>query len=150
MSIIVNGFALTFFCNRCTIKLTSIERMMTMTLGECINRYLNEHDMSMRAFAAKAGVSHAYVSYIVNNKSSIGKVPAPTITKYRAFAEAMSMSVDDLIAMVDDRIQLGASTPISLSEEESVLILAWRSATLEDRQTAAFALRKYGMAVPSE
>ena len=119
-----------------------------MTLGECINRYIIEHNMSMRQFAMKSGVSHAYVSYIVNGKSSVGKVPAPTITKYRAFAKAMDMDVNDLIAMVDDKIQLGNATPISLTEEESVLIFAWRIASLEDRQTAAFALRKYGMAVP--
>lgn len=121
-----------------------------MNLGECINQYLIEHDMSMRAFAAKAGVSHAYVSYIVNNKSSVGKTPAPTITKYRAFAKAMDMDVNDLIAMVDDRIQLGNATPVTLTDEESVLVLAWRMAKLEDKQTAAFALRKYGMAVPEE
>jgi len=119
-----------------------------MTLGDVINRYLNEHEMSMRTFATKAGVSHAYVSYIVNDRSSVGKKPAPTITKYRAFAKAMDMDVNELIAMVDDKIELGNATPLSLSEEESALIFAWRMASLEDRQTAAFALRKYGLAVP--
>lgn len=75
-----------------------------MTLGECINQYLTEKNMSMRTFAALAGVSHSYVSYIVNGKTSRGDQPVPTIDKYRAFAKAMGIDVNQLIAMVDDSI----------------------------------------------
>lgn len=73
-----------------------------MTLGECINDYLNEHNMSMRKFAQLAGVTHAYISNIVNGKTSRGKEPAPTITVYRGIANAMGIDVNTLISMVDD------------------------------------------------
>lgn len=75
-----------------------------MTLGECINNYLNEHNMSMRTFAAAAGVSHTYISYIINGKTSRGDVPVPSIDKYRSIAKAMGIDVNELIAMVDDNI----------------------------------------------
>lgn len=78
-----------------------------MTLGECINNYLNEHKMSMRKFASLAGVSHAYISNIVNGKTSRGNNPVPSIDVYRGVAKAMGISVETLISMVDDKIAWG-------------------------------------------
>jgi len=80
-----------------------------MTLGECINNYLNEHKMSMRRFASTVGVSHAYISNIVNEKTSRGDNPTPSITVYKKIASAMGMDVNTLIAMVDDEIAWGES-----------------------------------------
>lgn len=91
-----------------------------MTLGECINNFLNEHNMSMRTFAAKSGVSHTYISYIINGKTASGETPAPTIDKYRAFANTMGMDVNDLIALVDDRIKWGDQDD-ELAEELQML-----------------------------
>ena len=78
-----------------------------MTLGECINNYLNEHKMSMRKFATLSGVSHAYISNIVNGKTSRGNSPVPSIDVYRGVAKAMGIDVQTLIAMVDDEIAWG-------------------------------------------
>jgi len=129
-----------------------------MTLGECINKYLNDHNMSMRQFAAKAGVSHTYISYLISGRTGRGDAPAPTFEKYRDFARAMGMDVNELIALVDDTIALketeshgkwmATKDSVKLTDEEFELIAAWRKANIEDKQTAAFALRKYGMPVP--
>lgn len=78
-----------------------------MTLGECINNYINEHDLSMRKFSALAGVSHAYISNIVNGKTSRGNNPVPSIAVYRGVAKAMGMDVNTLISLVDDEIAWG-------------------------------------------
>ena len=79
-----------------------------MTLGECINSYINEHDgMSMRKFATLANVSHAYISNIVNGKTSRGNNPVPSIDVYRGIAKAMGIDVNTLISMVDDKIAWG-------------------------------------------
>ena len=78
-----------------------------MTLGECINNYLNEHNMSMRKFASVAEISHAYISNIVNGKTSRGNVPVPSIDVYRSIAKAMGIDVNTLISMVDDEIAWG-------------------------------------------
>lgn len=78
-----------------------------MTLGECINNYMREHDLSMRKFASLSGVSHAYISNIVNEKTSRGNAPVPSIEVYRGVANAMGIDVETLISMVDDKIAWG-------------------------------------------
>ena len=72
-----------------------------MTLGEYINNYINEHDMSIRKFASLAGVSHSYISNIINGKTARGNNPAPTIQIYRGLAKAMGISVEELIYRVE-------------------------------------------------
>ena len=72
-----------------------------MTLGEYINNYITEHDMSIRKFAALAGVSHSYISNIINQKTARGNNPAPTIHVYRGLAKAMGISVEELIYRVE-------------------------------------------------
>ena len=72
-----------------------------MTLGEYINQYLIEHDMSMRKFAALAGVSHSYISNIVNERTARGDNPAPTMKTYKGIAKAMGMDVNELIYRVE-------------------------------------------------
>ena len=150
MSTKIPNLYLTFFCYKCKIKLSLIERRVSMTLGECINNFLTEKNMSMRAFAEKAGVSHTYISHIINGRPNTHDMPTPTIQKYKAFAKVMGIDVNDLIDIVDDKIAWGNAEPINLTPEESALVLAWRMANLEDRQMAAYALRKYGLSVPVE
>lgn len=89
-----------------------------MTLGECINNYLNEHKMSMRKFAALAGVSHAYISNIINKKTSRGNDPVPSIDVYRGVAKAMGIDLETLISMVDDKIAWGEQKkePVLITE----------------------------------
>lgn len=80
-----------------------------MTLGEYLNNYLNEHNMSMREFAKRCGISHTYISYIINGKTSRGTEPVPTIEKYRKIAAGMNMDVNTLLAEIDDNIAWGDS-----------------------------------------
>lgn len=89
-----------------------------MTLGECINNYINEHDLSMRKFATLSGVSHAYISNIVNEKTSRGNAPVPSIDVYRGVAKAMGIDVETLISMVDDKIAWGEQKriPVTLGD----------------------------------
>lgn len=88
-----------------------------MTLGECISEYIKEHNLSMRAFADMAGVSHSYVSYIIKGKTPHGKPPVPTIDRYRGLAKAMGMDVNELIAKVDDRIAWGEGGQMRFAAE---------------------------------
>lgn len=87
-----------------------------MTLGECINNYINEHDLSMRKFATLSGVSHAYISNIVNRKTSRGNDPVPSIKVYRGVAKAMGIDVNTLISLVDDEIAWGEEKPVTLGD----------------------------------
>lgn len=114
-----------------------------MTLGECINSYLNEHEMSMRKFASLAGVTHAYISNIVNGKTSRGNSPVPSLTVYRGIAQAMGMDVNTLISIIDDDIAWGNKTPTTesdghtdseLSDKDKRLIDWFRSLPPEKQQ----------------
>lgn len=90
-----------------------------MKLGECINNYLNEHDMSMRKFATLAGVSHAYISYLISGQTPRGKTPVPTITVYKGIAKAMGIDVNTLVSMVDDEIAWGEQkNPATVTDYE--------------------------------
>lgn len=119
LSNIFNGFLLTFFCYCCKIGLTQMEGAFAMTLGEYINNYLIEHDMSIREFARLADISHTYVSYIVNGKTGRGTKPVLTIDKYKKIARAMNMDVNDLLAAVD--VDIAIKEPAdNMSERENM------------------------------
>lgn len=57
-----------------------------MTLGEYVNAYCTEHNLSMREFAKMSGISHAYISMIVNGRTPRGNAPKPSIDNYRKAA----------------------------------------------------------------
>ena len=80
-----------------------------MTLGEYINTYCHEHNISMREFAKMSGVSHAYISMIVNGKTPRGNAPTPSIDKYKAIASAMGITLDQLLRAVNDNVSLSDS-----------------------------------------
>ena len=80
-----------------------------MTLGEYINAYCREHNMSMREFAKMAGISHAYISMIVNGKTPRGNAPTPSIDKYKAIASAMGITLHQLLRAVNDKVNLSDS-----------------------------------------
>lgn len=91
-----------------------------MTLGECINNYLDEHDMSMRKFAALAGVSHAYISNIVNGKTSRGNDPIPTLKVYKGIAKAMGIEVNELLSTIDGKITFGELKKLATFSDEEM------------------------------
>ncbi len=70
-----------------------------MRIGEIILKYRAEHGLSLRAFADRAGVSRSYINTLENdveNKRSL------TLSKITGIAQAMGMTSDDLIAVMDD------------------------------------------------
>lgn len=77
-----------------------------MTLGEYVNAYCTEHNLSMREFAKMSGISHAYISMIVNGRTPRGNAPKPSIDKYEAIASAMGITLDQLLRAVDDNVKL--------------------------------------------
>lgn len=105
-----------------------------MTLGALINQFMNEHNVSMRRFAQMAGVSHSYISYLVNGSKPNGEPLVPSIDKYRAIAKAMGIDVNDLIAMVDDDIAWGSGDKKGLTVEELRIINLYRIASERDKE----------------
>ena len=69
-----------------------------MTIGEIIAKYCKEHNMSYRQFAEKSGLTSGYISMLVNNRNpKTGKPPIPRIDTYTQIADAMGVSVVDIL-----------------------------------------------------
>lgn len=121
-----------------------------MELGELINKYLNDQDMSIRQFAKKADMSHTYITYIINGKTSRGKKPTVTTDKFKDIANAMGMSASELMNAVDPEIttlkkswketydiiakEIGLDKPdFVLTDEEWDLIACFRKASEKEK-----------------
>lgn len=78
-----------------------------MRIGQIIKDYRESNNISVRAFAKKSKISPSYVSKLeadVDNKLSL------TLPKIGSIAEALNMTPDDLLKMMDD-------TNVSLADE---------------------------------
>lgn len=74
-----------------------------MKLSEYIKNYRTEHDLSLRQFAERCGVSHAYIGFLENEcNPSTGKPIAPNLESLKALAKGMNITVDELISAVDE------------------------------------------------
>jgi repressor LexA len=74
-----------------------------MLLGDIIYKYRTENDLSLRAFANKCGLSYTYISMLEKNKDyRTGKPIAPTLESVKYIANAMNLSIDELLKIIDD------------------------------------------------
>ena len=74
-----------------------------MFLGEVIKKYRKEHNLSLRAFANKCGLSYTYISMLEKNTDyRTGKPIAPTLDSVKYISNAMNMPIDDLLKILDD------------------------------------------------
>lgn len=75
-----------------------------MKLGQIIQEYRREHDLSQRQFAEKCGsVTNGYVSMLENNRNpATGKPIIPSLDKLKAIATAMQMPLQKLLDEAED------------------------------------------------
>ena len=74
-----------------------------MTLGQLISQYIAEHDLSLRTFAARCGVSHGYIAILIRGVNpTTGEPLRPTLDKLKAIASGMGITVDELLRSVDE------------------------------------------------
>ena len=78
-----------------------------MELGEYLNRYLNEHNLSFREFGKLSNISHTYIANIVNGQTSRGNKPVLSYKKLKQIASGMGKDIDELLAEVDVDIEWG-------------------------------------------
>lgn len=73
--------------------------VVIMKLGKLIKRYREENRLSLREFAEKASLSHAYIDKLENGKDpTTGKPVMPTMRTIKLIAKAMDISTDELMA----------------------------------------------------
>lgn len=73
-----------------------------MTLGEKIKDYRRENRLSMEEFGQRIGTTRAFVNQLEKGNDGRGKRPHPTIERMTKIANAMGMSLTELIDSVDD------------------------------------------------
>lgn len=88
-----------------------------MKLGEIIKIYRDKHDLSMEQFGSMAGISKMTISVLERNYNpKTGKEPSASSATLRGCAKAMSMTLDELIAMLDDDQLVHVATTMPMTE----------------------------------
>lgn len=73
-----------------------------MTVGEVISKYCDTQGISFRQFAEKSGLTSGYVSMLVNNRNpKTGKPPVPKIKTYQQIADAMGITINELLVQTE-------------------------------------------------
>ena len=110
-----------------------------MTLGDIVKNYRTEHGLSLREFSRISGVSNGYISRLEKNEHPKTKKPiVPSIEKMRCIANAMGMSFDSLLDMIDSdqpiSIKKENAPAPSLTSSESDLLNKYRRLNSEGRK----------------
>ena len=92
-----------------------------MTIGEFINNYLLDHQMSQRQFAKKCNFSNGYISMLINNVNpKTGRPLVPSLTALLSIARAMGITLDELINTVDDMdVDISAAKNLPAAEKSN-------------------------------
>lgn len=100
-----------------------------MKLSNLIIAYRKEHNLSQRQFAERCGVTNGYISMIENNRNPSTKKPViPSLDKLKAIANAMNISLNELIETIDDCF-VDMVAPNNVVDLDSVLN-EWKSIEL--------------------
>ena len=74
-----------------------------MKLGELIKNHRRENKLTLRDFAQRCGMSHSYISMLEECKNSkTGEPMTPTLATLKKIANALNMSLNDLMTAADD------------------------------------------------
>ena len=95
-----------------------------MRLGEYIEKYSNEHELSARAFSTLSGLSVQYVRNLERGLNNNGKPCYPTVATYSKVAKATGVTETELLLMLDDTVTINPE----LSNREVILVQKFRVA----------------------
>lgn len=94
-----------------------------MELGDYINQYLLEHNLSYRQFAKMTGISHTYIANIVNGKTGRGTKPVLTLHKLKQLADGMGIDFNDFLSEIDVDVDLRDNKPNRSDIYETIEVL---------------------------
>ncbi len=81
--------------------------MQVNPLGEIINKYRKEHDLSARAFARQCGLSHVYVRNLeLGYDQATKKEGFPTLATISLLAKGMGKSEESLLEQLAEVISV--------------------------------------------
>ena len=91
-----------------------------MTLGEVVKAYRAEHKLSMDTFAKLSNLSKGYISILEKNRNPrTGKPIVPSIDTYIGVAQAMNMSIEELMRLVGSE-QLVSIAPAAKDDVDDI------------------------------
>ena len=118
-----------------------------MRIGEYVAEYREQHGLSQRAFAQRAGLSNVIIGFLEKGERTNGDPYIPKLDTVRKVARAMGMSVEQLASECDD--YNGFDVPVGLEEtpliadfirelqnqspDEAMLVQAYRLIPIEHR-----------------
>ena len=112
-----------------------------MKFGEIIRVFRKNNKMTMQEFADKAGLSKGYISMLEKNQHPQSQRRlVPSFETYLKVASAMNMSIDELVALLDDNetVRLNESSSsapeLERTEQEERLLGICRSLNEEGRE----------------
>ena len=73
-----------------------------MKLSEIVKKYRDEHGLSLRSFASRCGVSHTVIYNVENELNSVGDPFTPSFETIQKIANAMGITVNDLLRQIED------------------------------------------------
>lgn len=75
-----------------------------MKLSDIVSQYRSQHSLSQRQFAAKCnGLTNGYISMIESGMNPNTRKPlTPSLSKLRSLASGMGITLDELLALMDD------------------------------------------------
>lgn len=89
-----------------------------MELSYIIKNYRTTHRLTMEEFSKRVGVSKAYISMLEKNKNSTsGKPIKPSLDTLKRIAEAMNLTFDSLLNMLDENSIFTLDTECPLSSD---------------------------------
>lgn len=95
-----------------------------MKLGDIINQYRKEHRYSMDTFGNLCGLSKGYISMLESNKNPKTGLPiTPTLDTFNKIANAMGLSLDQLVSLCDEDQPISLATSFSSHDPTTQKIL---------------------------
>ncbi|MCD7755508.1 MAG: helix-turn-helix domain-containing protein [Firmicutes bacterium] len=119
-----------------------------MTLGDYISKYRKQHNYSMDEFAARSGLSKAYISILERNfNPSTGKAAIPSLSTIKRVASTTGADFNDIIALLDGETKVlldcgevtasANATPFGNSFSDLEIDLIHKFRQLDERGQAA-------------
>lgn len=88
------------------------------TLGDIIKKYRLDHDLSLREFSKKCGLSHTYIDKLEKGVDPRSKKPVePTLDALEKVSIAIDLSLDELLTTLG-KINTSSNTILSPSKNE--------------------------------
>lgn len=94
-----------------------------MKLGDFIQEYRKQHDLSQRQFAEKCNLSNGYISMLEKGMNpNTGEPVTPTLLNLKKLADGMNITIMKLLEVIDD-MPLNISEQVNINQTSYIQIL---------------------------